>query len=124
MTIRQRPPMPTDTFPQRLRKAMSQNRLSQSDVARAVEYTPTAVWNWLQGNTLPRAETLTALAGILGVSEDWLRDGDSSEPEERPAPQQIPSSGTIAERVESLRVEIAALAGYDVDRVKLTLEFR
>jgi transcriptional regulator with XRE-family HTH domain len=116
--------MPTETFPQRLRKAMSQNRLSQSDVARAVGYTPTAVWNWLQGNTLPRVETLTALAGSLGVSEDWLRNGESSQAEQGRAREEAASSETIAERVESLRVEIAALAGYDVDRVKLTLEFR
>jgi transcriptional regulator with XRE-family HTH domain len=116
------PMMPTATFPDRLRKMMASRRLNQSDVARLVGYTPTGVWNWLQGNTLPRAETLTALAGVLDVTEDWLRDGDTARTEDLGAPTQITSANTLADKVERLRREIAALTGYDVEGVKVTLE--
>jgi transcriptional regulator with XRE-family HTH domain len=117
------PPLPTATFAQRVRKMMSARRLSQSELARLVGYTPTGVWNWLQGNTLPRAETLAALAEILDVTEDWLRDGDDLEVHEDADPEQSTSSETLADKIDNFRFEIAALAGCDVDRVKLTLEF-
>ncbi len=112
---------PTDTFPNRLRARMMVKGLSQSDIARQVGYTPTGVWNWLRGNTFPRAETLVALAAKLDVTEDWLRDGDAI-PDADASPPETEHPETIAERVESLREEIAALTGYDLNRVKLTLE--
>jgi transcriptional regulator with XRE-family HTH domain len=101
---------------------MAQKGLSQSDVARGVGYTPTAIWNWLRGNTLPRAETLTVLANLLDANEDWLRDGDALTPDLDAAPEQLASSETIADKVESLRAEIAALAGYELDYVRVMLE--
>ncbi|WP_027165196.1 helix-turn-helix transcriptional regulator [Mesorhizobium sp. WSM3224] len=111
-----------DTFPERLRAKMIVNRLSQSDIARLVGYTPTGVWNWLQGNTFPRPETLSALAEKLDVTEDWLRDGDAT-PDSDSSPDENEQPESIAERMESLRVEIAALIGFDLSRVKLSLEF-
>lgn len=112
----------TDTFPNRLRAKMITNGLSQSDIARLIGYTPTGVWNWLQGNTFPRPETLSALADKLGVTEDWLRDGDAiPDPDSPPGENDQPES--IAERMESLRVEVAALTGLDLSRIKLSLEF-
>lgn len=113
--------LPTDTFPQRLQSRMVRMSYNQSDIARLVGYTPTGVWNWVKGNTFPRAETLAVLANELGVTEDWLRDGDVSS-EGEPASPGIEQPATVAERVESLRVEIATLTGYDLDRVKLMLE--
>lgn len=112
---------PTATFAQRIATTMARKGLSQSDVARGVGYTPTAIWNWLQGNTLPRSETLAALATLLDVTEDWLRDGDAPAAN-ADAPDQTAASQTIAEKVEGLRAEIAALAGYELDYVRVTLE--
>ena len=122
--IRRTPPAPppTATFAQRVAVMMARKGLNQSDVARAVGYTPTAIWNWLQGNTLPRSETLSALAALLDVSEDWLREGDASAVDDAASAGQISKSETIAEKVENLRAEIASLAGYDVDHVRVTLE--
>jgi len=61
------------------------------------------------------------LAALFDVSEDWLRDGDAVQIDPSETAQDVPS-GSIAEKVEILRVEIAALAGYDLGKVKLTLE--
>ena len=128
MAVR-KPGLPIATFPQRLRTMMVTNGLSQSDIARQVGYTPTAIWNWLQGNTLPRPETLTALANLLDVTEDWLRDGDvlvtdgDTVDDGFADSENIAEQETIAEKVDRLRAEIAALTGYHQSRVRLTLEF-
>ncbi|SJM34355.1 helix-turn-helix domain-containing protein [Mesorhizobium delmotii] len=123
MPIIRRSPQPTATFAQRLQLRMSAKRVSQSELARLVGYTPTAIWNWLQGNTLPRAETLAALANILEVTEDWLRDGDPVKAAEDVSEEKALEPKTMAEMIEHLRANIANLTGYEIERVKLTLEF-
>lgn len=123
--------MPTATFPQRLRAMMANNNINQSDVARQVGYTPTAVWNWLQGNTLPRPETLTALSNLFNVTEDWLRDGDASvvahdtirDEHDTIRDEFDDDPETITEKINRLRAEIAAATGCEVSRVRLILEF-
>jgi transcriptional regulator with XRE-family HTH domain len=125
MAIKRRnfPPLPTATFPQRVAKMMTEKRLSQSDVAREVGYTPTAVWNWLQGNTLPRPETLVALSELLEVDIDWLRDGESSSTDRDENEVPISSVESISDRIESLRAELSAVTGCEIAQVKITVEF-
>jgi transcriptional regulator with XRE-family HTH domain len=108
------------TFAARVAKMMREKRLSQSEVAREIGYTPTAIWNWLQGNTLPRPETLAALASLFGVSEDWLRDGDA--PETNLIPDDSFAGMSIFEMTELLRSNIAAHNGYSLNRVRITVE--
>jgi transcriptional regulator with XRE-family HTH domain len=117
------PPMPTATFAERVKAKMKAKGIRQSEIARQIGYTSTGVWNWLQGNTLPRAETLSALASILDVTEDWLRNGDAAEISVEPISESAPGAETMAEMIEALRAKIAVHAGYDLERVKLTLEF-
>ena len=123
MPIIKRKFLPTETFAHRIKASMYAAEMSQTDVARAVGYTPTGVWNWLQGNTFPRGETLSALAGILNVSEDWLRDGVMTVTPDEAIPDAEPEAETMAEMIESLRMKIAYLSGYEPANVKLTLEF-
>lgn len=114
---------PTDTFAKRLQKMMSLKGLSQSEVARELGYTPTGVWNWLQGNTFPRQETLAQLCTLLAVDEEWLREGDPM-----PAVEVDVSSGdsavkeSIARRIEELRLEISARFDCEPGQVKLYFE--
>lgn len=113
----------TAKFAGRLQKVMILKGLSQSEVARELGYTPTGVWNWLQGNTFPRQETLAQLSALLDVDEEWLREGDPM-----PAVDGDDPSGdgagkeSIARRIEELRSEISALLGCELSRVKLSFE--
>ena len=102
------PPMPTATFAERVKAKMKAKGLRQADIARQIGYTSTGVWNWLQGNTYPRAETLSDLANILGETEDWLLNGDAAEISVEPIAESAPAVETIAEMVETLRAKIAA----------------
>jgi transcriptional regulator with XRE-family HTH domain len=115
-----------NSFATRLQLAMTQSQISASELARRASVTPTAVWNWQQGNTEPRPQALTAIAKALNVSEDFLRDGSkqvnilsANELQALPANQD-----TLAEMLEELRGRIARVTGFALDRVKLNLEFK
>lgn len=49
--------------------------MSASDLARLVDVSPTAVWNWEKNDVIPRRDTLAQIAQVLGVSRDFLRTG-------------------------------------------------
>lgn len=50
--------------------------LSQNDLARLCEVSPTDISRWERGVVAPRVDRLDALATALGVSIDWLVRGD------------------------------------------------
>lgn len=102
------------TFSQRLQISMNAKGLSASELARRVEVTPTAVWNWLQGNTFPRQNTLTWLAGVLGVTDDWLRDGG-----EGATGGSNPDAPSVADLILTLRTKVATLSGCTMANVKV-----
>jgi transcriptional regulator with XRE-family HTH domain len=59
---------------QRLREArMNMNpRVTQRDVAKRLERSPSAVNLWEKGKSEPGSEKLVELAKWFGVSTDWL----------------------------------------------------
>lgn len=72
-----------DTFSDRLKTAMKQRGMKQVDVIQAaaeqgIKLGKSHVSQYVSGKTVPRTELLRMLAGILGVDEDWLRDGSGS----------------------------------------------
>jgi transcriptional regulator with XRE-family HTH domain len=62
-------------FSQRLKETREARSMSASDLARLVSVTPTAVWNWEKNDVIPRRDTLTQIAQVLGVSKGFLRNG-------------------------------------------------
>ncbi|MBH0236432.1 helix-turn-helix domain-containing protein [Methylobrevis albus] len=123
-------------FPSRLARIMKEKRLSQSEIAKKVGYTPTAIWNWLQGNTLPRPETLASLAETLNVREEWLMgeteqrsrgpidEGiEATEVEDESGIEGEPQVFSISLLVESLRTELASATGFELEQIKIKVEF-
>lgn len=62
-------------FSQRLKQTRESRSMSASDLARLVNVTPTAVWNWEKNGVAPRRETLGQIAQVLGVTIEYLRTG-------------------------------------------------
>ena len=102
---------------------MLQKRVSQTDLAKSVGYSTTGVWNWLQGNTFPRPETFGAIARFLGVDQEWLLGIAEENTQDEALSERALVSETVADRVEGLRSEIAMLLGYEVGRVRISVEF-
>ncbi len=72
--------MPDLGFSRRLKSTLERKGLSQSDLARSLSLSQAAVSRWIQGDRTPSSAKWEELAGVLGVSVDWLRRGEGSEP--------------------------------------------
>ncbi len=73
-------------FPERLRKARKQKKLTQPGLADLVGVSKGAVGNWESGANLPDDDSLRKLSEVLGISEAILR-GESEMKEPSPAYQ-------------------------------------
>lgn len=101
-------------FAQRLTQAMNQRHLKQIDIVRrapefGVHLGKSHVSQYVSGKTVPRTETVNALADMLGVSASWLM-GDSDEMTRRkPDASTSPESGEGSP--EHLDVKAASTKG-------------
>lgn len=59
-------------FGRRLRSARKQKGLSGYRLAMMLNVEPPNITHWENGRNFPRVDTLLVLAGVLGVSLDWL----------------------------------------------------
>lgn len=87
------------TFAERLDKAWTSSSLTPDKVhgrnvwiaqrlkQDGIIASPESVRKWFAGITHPRGETLEAVAGILGVSLEWLQDGKVSDGVRTPSTQ-------------------------------------
>lgn len=78
------PPTPTKPtgervsgFRERLARIMTDRRLSQRQLARMLGGSNSLVTHWMKGS-IPQGVYLERLAGVLGVSPEWLLTGESS----------------------------------------------
>ncbi|MCJ2035907.1 helix-turn-helix domain-containing protein [Methylobacterium sp. J-068] len=106
--------MATRTMAERIKCKRESLGLSKADLARAVNVTTTAVWNWEENGSKPRKDVLQEIAKALQVSQEYIISGDKSDKESL---AQAP-----AEIIRLAEIKIAALNGVPADRVKLRLE--
>lgn len=72
--------------------------LSQAELARRLQISPSAMGMYEQGRREPSAGTLVALARELGVSTDYLLTGSPQEQEENTLQEMLLSRITSADR--------------------------
>lgn len=117
--------MRSSSFADRLRLLREKKRLSKSALARQLGITTTCVWNWEEGNTVPRPENLRALSGALGVPMDYLQDGAGWEG----APSVSHEEGgpevksTLPQVIAEAKLRIARLAGIAPENVNISLDY-
>lgn len=56
----------------RIRRRREELGMSQSDLARRADLTPSGIWQYEQGERKPSSEALTKLADALKVATDYL----------------------------------------------------
>lgn len=59
-------------FARKLRGLRAEHKLSQAELAEAVDVSTATVSNWESGECMPRFDTSIALADLFGVSMDQL----------------------------------------------------
>jgi transcriptional regulator with XRE-family HTH domain len=68
-----------DGFPERLRKLRTERGLSQTELGERVELHYNHIGRYERGGARPTADALRRLADALGVTTDYLLEGESSE---------------------------------------------
>lgn len=73
--------MKTSLFKDRLIEARIARAMSQTDLAHGAGIAPGQISRYEQGKNVPRPHILAKLAGVLGVTAEWLMHGDSTSDE-------------------------------------------
>jgi len=106
----------------RIRSLRVSRDMSASDLARAVGVTPTAVWNWENGNTVPRHLALVKLAQALEASVEYI-SGDDSSSKRVDRDKVRAADPDFSAIVEQARRDLALRLGLPVARVEVTVKF-
>jgi class 3 adenylate cyclase len=93
----------------RLRERREAQRLTQLDVAQALQVSPQAVSKWERGENAPDIALLVTLSHILGTTSDGLLGRHQSENREFEGTVLVSSVQGFSARCESLRPEEIAL---------------
>ncbi len=75
--------MAKETFADRLKQAMDEKGKKQIDIIRAaaeqgVKLGKSHISQYVSGKNIPRTDILHCLAEVLGVDEEWLRNGNKA----------------------------------------------
>ena len=65
----------------RIQEALYAAEMTQMELARLMEITPSAVSRWCSGECVPKDLHLSKIATILGVDYKYLKEGDKAEEE-------------------------------------------
>lgn len=65
----------TSTFGARVRAALDSKRMTQSDLARAINASVPTVNGWTKLSAPPDSDACERIASVLGVRAEWLRTG-------------------------------------------------
>ena len=87
----------TDTMGARIEQARNAKGLNVTQLSRRIGVKPTTLKNWEADRSEPRANKMVMVAGVLGVSVQWLLEGGDELPEFE---EQLPGSAKIAKKLE------------------------
>jgi transcriptional regulator with XRE-family HTH domain len=93
----------TSTFGDRLAGAREAAGMSQTQLAKRLGVKLTTMQSWEEDLSEPRANRLTMMAGIIGVSFSWLLNGEGEGVEAPDMGQDLP------EGVDELLLELRAI---------------
>lgn len=96
----------TATFGDRLAAAREQAGLSQEKLAVRLGVKPVTLAAWEEDRKEPRANRLTMLAGMLGISLSWLMTGEGEGPDGSEDTEITPEIADILAQMRKARVEI------------------
>lgn len=68
-----------ETFAERLKRLRGQNKLSQVDLAKAIDVHPNHYGRYERGLSQPSTDSLKLLADALAVSADYLLEGSTDD---------------------------------------------
>ena len=68
------PNLKLDTFGKKLRYLRIERNLNQREFAKLLNHSFTSIYNWAQGNRIPKTKTIKEIAEILNVDYTYFID--------------------------------------------------
>jgi transcriptional regulator with XRE-family HTH domain len=106
-------------FGKRLEDVREARGLSRAELAKLVNVTPPAVYNWEQNDKLPRRKGLTDLCRVLGVAEDYLVRGKGVAGAVAPT---VAATRSVEQILDDAKRELARALTMPADRIQLLLQ--
>ncbi|GJD66248.1 helix-turn-helix domain-containing protein [Methylobacterium frigidaeris] len=103
-----------DTIGSRIKHTRLARGMSVSDLARALDITPSGVSNWEHNKFNPRPEMLTQVAAALRIDRAYLETGEGEGPGE--TDHDAPEEGFV-EIIEQTKLSLAKLLRLPVSRL-------
>jgi transcriptional regulator with XRE-family HTH domain len=110
-----------DAVGKRIRDCRESQKISQSKLAKLLGLSSAAIWNWETQGRVPRPKTLSKVAELLHVSEEYLSAGKGSREASTPLRRPREEHDTVAAEVEKIRAKIAQITGFEISKIKLEL---
>ncbi|MDK2762300.1 MAG: helix-turn-helix domain-containing protein [Sphingopyxis sp.] len=104
---------------QRLLRLRKERGLSRAALSERTGFSRPSIWAWESGKTVPRRSNLIALTEALGISERELMSGAPTSLDGDPAAD----TQRMQALIQSSREEIAAMAGVEPGKVRITIEY-
>ncbi len=98
-----------DTLGGRLSRARDASGLTAAQLARRIGVRTTTIQGWESDRSQPRANRLSMLAGLLGVSLSWLLHGVGTSPNEDDRDVHVESMALQLDRLKRLHAETAQI---------------
>jgi transcriptional regulator with XRE-family HTH domain len=110
-----------DAVGKRIRDCREAQKISQTQLAKLLGLSSAAIWNWETQGRVPRPKTLSKVAEILHVSEEYLVEGTGSpqRASKKPQTETVVSEESVASELEKIRAKIARLMGFELSRIRL-----
>lgn len=110
-----------EPLPVRLRRLREERGVSLAALARRAGFSKPSLWAWENGRTIPRPQSLRALARALDVPEALLAPG-AGWPPLAAVSADSPASRDLRAIVEASKTQIARAVGIDPARVSIRID--
>ena len=106
-----------DTFGGRLSRARAASGLSTKDLAWRLGVKPSTIDAWERDRSLPSAQRMNRLSGLVSVSLSWLLHGVGTAPA---YPDEEPAASVVGEQLAKLKL-LHAKTGQLIGRIESRL---
>lgn len=111
-------------FSRRVSGLREKSGLTLAELGRAAGVSGTCVWNWENGNTFPKVDSLRSLASALGTTGTYLVEGDDPRLADGAGAGMKPEpADDLPDIIRSARESIATAAGIGVGKVRVVLDY-
>ena len=112
-----------EALPERLLRLRRAHGISRAALSVRTGFRKPTIWAWETGKTAPQRANLLVLAEVFGLTEHQLLFGADESPADETGGDFDGPTGKLYHDLEEARSRIAAMAGVEGSKVRISIEF-